>query len=176
MVNAAGLELLTFCNLNSATICTTWFCKKDEYKQSWQHPKTKQWHCIDYVIVRQRDRKRCLNCRVVRHADCGSGHRLLCLSFQLTGLRLYCRATSNQRRFDISRLMVSCDMTKEQRKQVEKCVEAYQQSVSASLDEDWKSDRSAGNEMVSCKEVFGVCRSQSLGCVSSSSARLVCCQ
>jgi len=23
------------------------------YKQTWQHPKSKQWNCIDYVVMRQ---------------------------------------------------------------------------------------------------------------------------
>jgi len=24
-------------------------------QQTWQHPKSKHWHCIDYVIMRKKD-------------------------------------------------------------------------------------------------------------------------
>ena len=58
--NDAGKELLNFLCVNEVTICNTWFCKKDIYKQTLQHPKSKLWHCVDYAIMLQRDRSRCL--------------------------------------------------------------------------------------------------------------------
>ena len=45
--NDAGNELLMFLAAQEATIYNTWFQKKDIYKQTWQHPKSKKWHCID---------------------------------------------------------------------------------------------------------------------------------
>jgi len=47
-LNGAGRELLVFVSVNKAT---TWFKKKYIYKQTWQHPKSKQWHCIDFAII-----------------------------------------------------------------------------------------------------------------------------
>ena len=40
-----------FLSLKEATVCNTWFNKKDIYKCTWQHPKSKKWHCIDHAIV-----------------------------------------------------------------------------------------------------------------------------
>jgi len=56
VMNDAGRELLSFLSINEATVCNTWFMKKAIYKQTWQHPKSKQWHCIDYAIMRKVDR------------------------------------------------------------------------------------------------------------------------
>ena len=72
--NEAGQELLSFLSMNNATICNTWF--KTQYKQSWQHPLTKEWHSIDFIIVHQRHRRDCQDCRVVWAADCGSDHHI----------------------------------------------------------------------------------------------------
>ena len=48
-LNEAGRDLLPFLSTNEATVCNTWFQKKRIYKQTWQHPKSHKWHCIDYV-------------------------------------------------------------------------------------------------------------------------------
>ena len=52
-LNVAGRELLSFLSTNEATICNTWYKKKAIHKSTWQHPGTKQWHCIDFAIMRQ---------------------------------------------------------------------------------------------------------------------------
>ena len=41
-LNDAGKELLAFLCANEATLCNTWFSKKDIHKQTWQHPKSKK--------------------------------------------------------------------------------------------------------------------------------------
>ena len=104
--NDAGKELLSFLSMNNGTIANTWFCKKPVFKQSWQHPCTKKWHSIDFIVVHQRDRRLCQDCRVVCSADCGSDHRLVCLTFHLDGLRLSRHTRSGRRfgRFNVSSL------------------------------------------------------------------------
>ena len=52
-LNDAGRELLSFLSTNEATVCNSWFRKRDIHKQTWQHPKSRNWHCIDDVIMRQ---------------------------------------------------------------------------------------------------------------------------
>ena len=76
-LNEAGLELLSFLSTNGATVCNSWFKKKEIKKQTWQHPKSKKWHCIDYVIMRQAHRRKCLDVSVMRGADCNTDHRLV---------------------------------------------------------------------------------------------------
>ena len=50
--NEAGTSLITFCALNGLTVMNAWFEKKDMYKYIWQHPGSKKWHCIDYILMR----------------------------------------------------------------------------------------------------------------------------
>ena len=81
--NDSGKELLTFLALHQATVCNTWFRKKDIHKQTWQHPKSKQWSCIDYVMMRQRDRGLCLDVAARRGAECNTDHHLVCMKLRL---------------------------------------------------------------------------------------------
>ena len=41
-LNEAGKELLSFLSTNEATVCNSWFQKRDIQKQTWQHPKCKK--------------------------------------------------------------------------------------------------------------------------------------
>jgi len=69
--------LLTFCALNGLSVMNTWFEKSDIYKYTWQHPGSKRWHCIDYILMRQSQRKYCCDVCVIRRADCWADHKLL---------------------------------------------------------------------------------------------------
>ena len=64
--NDAGKELLGFLSSNEAVVCNTLFMNRNIQKQTWQHPKSKQWHCIDFAITGQKDCQRCLNATVMR--------------------------------------------------------------------------------------------------------------
>ena len=55
-VTGAGRALLTFCAVNGLTVMNTWYEKKEIYKYTWQHPGSKMWHCIDYILMRQSQR------------------------------------------------------------------------------------------------------------------------
>jgi len=48
-MNEAGKELLSFLSGNEATTCNTRFKKSDMHEQ---HPKSKKWHSIDYVMIK----------------------------------------------------------------------------------------------------------------------------
>ena len=76
-MNDAGKEFLLFLSVNEATVCNTWFMKRDINKHTWQHPKSKKWHCIDYAAVRQRDRRLCVDAAVMRGAECHTDHQML---------------------------------------------------------------------------------------------------
>ena len=66
-------------SMNEATVCNTctWFMKRDINKHTWQHPKSKKWHCIDYAAVHQRDRRFCLDAAVMKGAECHIDHQML---------------------------------------------------------------------------------------------------
>ena len=104
-MNDAGKELLSFLSLNEATACNTWFQKNDIYKCTWQHPKSKSWHCIDYAIVRARDRRRCLDASVKRGAECNTDHQLLRIKLHMSQLYQTAMTSASPHRFDISKLV-----------------------------------------------------------------------
>lgn len=78
-LNEAVQELLSSLSTNEATVCKSWFSKRDISKQTWQHPKSKHWHCIDCVMMMKAHRRRCLYVAVddvwgrLQH---GSEHRI----------------------------------------------------------------------------------------------------
>ena len=108
-LNEAGKELLSFLFTNEATVSNTWFKKRDICKQTWQHPKSKRWHCIDYMIVRKAHRRRCLDVSVMRGADCNTDHRLLRAKLTVGRSRSFMRdcAGASVRRWDVARLQGS---------------------------------------------------------------------
>ncbi len=55
--NSNGLLLLTTCREHYLIIANTLFHQKDKFKTSWQHPRSRHWHLIGYIIVRCNDRK-----------------------------------------------------------------------------------------------------------------------
>ena len=75
--NSNGTKLLTFCTENDLVVTNTIFQQKDKYKCTWMHPRSKHWHLIDYILIRQRDRKDIHSVRTMRGADCWTDHRLV---------------------------------------------------------------------------------------------------
>ena len=76
-------ELLCFLYTQQATICNTWFRKKEIHRVTWQHPKSKQWCCIDYVIMRECDRRKCSDVTVKRGAEYNTDHQFLHASVRM---------------------------------------------------------------------------------------------
>lgn len=82
--NANGLLLLTKCTEHNLTITNTLFRQKNRFKVSWQHPRSKHWHLIDYIIVRTRDQQDVLLTRAITGADeCCTDHRLIASTMKL---------------------------------------------------------------------------------------------
>ena len=48
-----------------------------KFKTTWMHPRSKQWHLIDYIIVRQRHLRDVCITHAVRGAECWTDHRLI---------------------------------------------------------------------------------------------------
>ena len=75
--NDNGRLLLELCTEQQLVITNTIFQQKDSLKTTWMHPRSKHWHLIDYVLVRQRDLKDVLHTRVMPSAECHTDHRLV---------------------------------------------------------------------------------------------------
>ena len=59
--------------MNDSTVMNTWYEKNDIYKCTWQHPCSKMWYCIDYVLMKQSQNFLSVICS----ADCWTDHKLL---------------------------------------------------------------------------------------------------
>ena len=77
VTNDAGKELLSFLSVHQATVCNIWFRKKAIHQRTWQYPQSKLWSCIDYVLIRQKKRKICLDVTVERGAECNTDHQFV---------------------------------------------------------------------------------------------------
>ena len=75
--NDNGRLLLEFCTELQLIITNTIFQQKDSLKTTWMHPRSKHWHLIDYVLVRQKDQSDVLHTRVMPSAECHTDHRLV---------------------------------------------------------------------------------------------------
>ena len=154
-VNDAGKELLAFLSANEATVCNTWLMKKAIQKQTWQHPRSKQWYCIDFAVMRQKDRKMCLDVAVMWGEECHTDHQLLCVRVRVPGkgLKHKTPAKAKQKRFDVAKLAEgrgekdNCECTLRERCQNETVREAQAAwPQNGSVEEKWKAIRSALNK------------------------------
>ena len=52
-MNSNGLRLLSICKEFDLSITNTFFQQKKCRKTTWMHPRSKDWHFIDYVITKR---------------------------------------------------------------------------------------------------------------------------
>ena len=142
--NDAERELLAFLETNVAFVCNTWFEKKNIHKQTWQHPKSKRWHCIDFAIMQQSDRQRCLDATVMRGAECHTDHQLLCMRVRVTGKGYHHKQAVRPKRFNVAKLTNSEDYVAFQEEIVSKTQAKWPHGGSA--EEKWLAMRSALTE------------------------------
>ena len=102
-INESGEALLSWCALNYLAVIFTMFEKKNIHKHSWQHPASKQWHCIDYIIMRQKQRSRCCDVSVLRSADCWTDHKLLHAQMKLQHFTRR-KNTNIRKKYDVNAL------------------------------------------------------------------------
>ena len=76
-MNNNGQRLLSLCSEYDLVITNTLFKLKNQYKTSWMHPRSRQWHLIDYVIVRKSHAREVMLTKAMRGAECWTDHRLI---------------------------------------------------------------------------------------------------
>ena len=67
-------------------------------------PKTKKRYCIDYAIVKQLSRRRCMNVTLIQGAECNTDHQMLRLKLRVCPKRMFCRQRGDEMsksRFDV---------------------------------------------------------------------------
>ncbi|BHF70533.1 hypothetical protein SprV_0301358500 [Sparganum proliferum] len=67
--NDNGLLLLRTCAEHRLILTNTFFCLSEREKATWRHPRSSQWHLLDYVLVRRRDQRDVLVTKAIAGAD-----------------------------------------------------------------------------------------------------------
>ncbi|BHF76894.1 hypothetical protein SprV_0501999400 [Sparganum proliferum] len=75
--NDNGLLLLRTCAEHRLILTNTFFCLPEREKATWRHPRSRQWHLLDFVLVRRRDRRDVLVTKAIAGADGWTDHRLV---------------------------------------------------------------------------------------------------
>nr|VZI41512.1 unnamed protein product [Spirometra erinaceieuropaei] len=75
--NDNGLMLLRTCAEHRLILTNTFFCLPEREKATWRHPRSSQWHLLDYVLVRRRDQRNVLVTKAIAGADGWTDHRLV---------------------------------------------------------------------------------------------------
>ena len=81
--NSNGQLLLEFCMTYNLSITNTIFQLPLRNRTSWMHPRSKHWHLIDYVLVRQADAGDVRVTKSMCGADCWTDHRLIVSKLKL---------------------------------------------------------------------------------------------
>nr|VZI27867.1 unnamed protein product [Spirometra erinaceieuropaei] len=75
--NDNGLLLLRTRAEHRLILTNTFFCLPEREKATWRHPRSRQWHLLDYVLVRRRDQRDVLVTKAIAGADEWTDHRLV---------------------------------------------------------------------------------------------------
>ncbi|BHF65392.1 hypothetical protein SprV_0200840200 [Sparganum proliferum] len=75
--NDHGLLLLRTCAEHRLILTNTFFCLPEREKATWRHPRSRQWHLLDYVLVRRRDQRDVLVTKAIAGADVWTDNRLV---------------------------------------------------------------------------------------------------
>ena len=103
--NSNGTLLLSLCSQHNLMITNTIFQQATRHKTTWMHPRTKEWHMIDYAITRQRDVKDVHHTRAMCGSCTWSDHRLVRCKLALhPRAPRHLRRQRSAKKLDISKL------------------------------------------------------------------------
>nr|VZI45497.1 unnamed protein product [Spirometra erinaceieuropaei] len=75
--NENGMLLLRTYAEHRTILTNTSFCLPEREKATWRHPRSRQWHLLDYVLDRRRDQRDVLMPTAIASADGWTNHRLV---------------------------------------------------------------------------------------------------
>ena len=95
--------LFVFCGTYYLMITNTLFQLRNKHKTSWKHPRSGQWHILDYILLRQRDKRDVFLTRAMRGAEGCTDHRMV---RSVLGLRLVpkSRLCASNKRLNVAKL------------------------------------------------------------------------
>ena len=97
------------------------------------HPRSKNWHLIDFVITRQRDLPDILDTRAMRGANCSTDHIMIRTKAKLRVRRKMKKGRTSCQKLDVSRLK-----NEEVRQELEKSLTGKLNSAPEGLENKWR--------------------------------------
>lgn len=88
-LNGNGQRLLELCTFHDLAITNTFYSAKPHHRVSWMHPRSKQWHQLDFVITRRLMLNHVLRTRSYHSADCDTDHSLVGSMVRLQPRRIH---------------------------------------------------------------------------------------
>ena len=138
--NANGSLLLNMCAEHQLTITNTLYQQANKYKASWMHPRSKHWHLIDYVIVRQRDSRDVTKTCTMGATTCWFDHRMVRSRMRLTFKGSKHRSgTKPRKKLDVARLK-SVDIQRQLENKMDDVIKE-QTETTLNVDETWTNRR-----------------------------------
>ena len=80
--NSNGEMLINFCAQFDLIITNTYFKQPERNYYTWKHPRSKDYHLLDYVIIRREHRTDIMNTKAMRGPECDTDHYLVSAKFQ----------------------------------------------------------------------------------------------
>jgi len=151
-VNSNGTLLLSKCAEHNLTITNTLFRQKEKLKTSWQHPRSKHWHLIDYIITRTRDIK---FTHLTRSSplteNCWTDHRLIYSKVKMNIKKKKVNPTAPKRfKLNVNLLKEPSTNNKFQQAFIRQLPKHFPQNT----EEHWESLKTAITK--TCKETIGL--------------------
>ena len=82
-LNSNGQRLLELYAEKGLAVTNTYFSVKLHRRASWRHPRSGQWHQIDFILTKREYLKMCRVTRAYHSADCSTDHSLFLSKIRL---------------------------------------------------------------------------------------------
>ena len=127
----------------------TLFQMPDKWFYSWQHPRSKRYHLLDYMLVRQSDTRDITSTRIMRGADCSTDHFLVLTicKFHIKPIRRRTKA-SVPKRVNVRSLVDDYEVQTKFQEAFASKLNSLDQSSETSIDEQWQSISAATHEFM----------------------------
>ena len=149
-VHATQMEnyFISFCAEQQMTVSNTLFQMPDKWFYSWQHPRSKRYHLLDYVLVRQSDIQDITSTRIMRGADCSTDHflvRTICKFHVKPNRRT---KASVPKRVNVRSLVDDYEMQTKFQEALASKLNSLDQSSETSINEQWQSISAATHKVM----------------------------
>ena len=101
--NENGQQLLEHCSYHELCITNTFFGTKPHHRVYRRHQRSKHWHQIDLILMRQTHPKNFLVTRTYHSVDCDTNHSLMCCRVKLQPKKFHHNKQERKPRFDVSK-------------------------------------------------------------------------